>query len=100
LRRIDAQGLDLIGDLDVLCQVKIVKPVLPSQSGHNGIAEIWKARQDCIKSIRLQMGTDGGGMPGVEKHGSHSRETEVFDKPLRSIEADVTKTDLVVSAFR
>jgi hypothetical protein len=46
------------------------------------------------------MGADGGGMPGVEKQGSHARETEVLDKPLRSIETDITKTDFVVPAFR
>jgi hypothetical protein len=89
----------LICDLDVLRQVKIVKPVLPSQSGYNGVAKIREARQDRIESMRLQMGADGVGMSDVEEQGCRSRETEVFDDPLAGVEADVTETDLVVPAF-
>ena len=48
LRRVGAQDFDLICDLDVFCQIKIVKPVFSSQSGYNGVAEIREARQDRI----------------------------------------------------
>jgi hypothetical protein len=39
-------------------------------------------------------------MSDVEEQGRYSRETEVFDEPLGGIEAEVTKTDLIVPAFR
>jgi hypothetical protein len=35
----------------------------------------------------------------VEVQGCHTRETEVLDKPLGGVEADVTERDLVVPAF-
>jgi hypothetical protein len=89
----------LICDLDVLRQVKIVKPVFPSQSGYNRVAEIREARQDRIESMRLHIGADGVGVSDVEGQGCHSRETEVFDEPLAGVEADVTETDLVIPAF-
>jgi hypothetical protein len=44
LSRIGTQDFDLIGDFDILRQVKIMKPVFPSQSGDNGVAEIREAR--------------------------------------------------------
>jgi hypothetical protein len=77
-----------------------VKPVFPSQSGYDGVAEIREARQNRIESMRLHVGADGVGMSDVEVQGCHSRETEVFDQPLAGVEADVTETDLIAPAFR
>jgi hypothetical protein len=56
-----------------------VKPVFPSQSGDNWVAEIRKARQDRIASMRRQICTDGIGMSDIEEQGRHSRKTKVFD---------------------
>jgi hypothetical protein len=79
LRRVGAQDLDLIGHLDILRQVKIVKPVFPSQPSDNRVAEVWEARQDRSAWMHREVGTNGVGMPDIEKQGRHSRETEVFD---------------------
>jgi hypothetical protein len=38
-------------------------------------------------------------MSDVEVQGCHSRETEILDKLLGNVEADVTERDLVVPAF-
>ena len=56
-----------------------MKPVFPSQSSDNWVAEIREARQDRIASMHRQVGANGVGMSDVEKQGRHSRETEVFD---------------------
>src|SRR5262245_57385148 len=77
-----------------------MKTVFPGQSGYNGVAEIGKARQNRIESMRRQVCANGVGMSDIEEHGCYSRETEVLDEPLGSVEANVTKTDLIVAAFR
>jgi hypothetical protein len=76
-----------------------MKPVFPSQSGDNGVAEIREAREDRIESMRRQICADGVGMSDIKEQGRDSRETKVLDEPLGGIEADVTETDLVVAAL-
>ena len=99
LRRIGTQDFDLIGDLDVLRQVEIVKPVFTGQSGDNWVAEIGQARQNRIESMCRQVCADRVGVSDIEVQGCDSRETEILDKPLGSVEADVTERDFVVPAF-
>jgi hypothetical protein len=46
-----------------------------------------------------QVCADRVGVSDVEMQGYHSRETEILDKPLGGVEADVTERDFVVPAF-
>ena len=90
----------MIGNLNVLRQVEIVKPVFPRQSGYDGVAEIREAREDGVESMRRQVCADGVRMSDIQKQGCHARKTEILDNPLGGIKGDVAEADLVLPAFR